>query len=789
MSSNNPLSNIPPLGPPSGMAPADGAGKFKPVEPVKVLRQYWLLLTITAVLACAIGLGTWYGLDKAFPVWTSLAQLEVNKGLTSGQDTLDSTVDIRELEPEIQNNIQAIRSDELLNELLKNNAVQATGWYQQFQGNNMLAIRDLQDDTLKAAHQSNTTLIRLAVLTEDPEDAQTILRELVAVYLRRIESRNDQANAQDRRAFQNQRDTAIDRIETLTAEINRFTELHQMGTGSENIKSLTNELTLKMQYRSDIERIYSSSQAGYQALLERQEQGDFEPSASDVFLIQNSPDILNLDSQIRQYEVQIAALDEQNIAPNNPAVRRLKSELRSVQVQRDAAFDRKARELFSKNLEEAAQAVEQYRGLLVQVDAQINEIEAQRLDFMRKLETLESLERRVTAQEVARDGAEKLLSDLETRISRNISVSEYTSPTEAEKTFPKIEIVAPGVTILVMGLVVGGIFLREVLDQRLKGPGDVKAIPDTAMLGIIPAAAEDASSKVGVERVVEREPGGLLAESYRQVRTAILSKMDRRGYKTLMLIGPKPKAGTSTLAQNLGASMALSGRRVLVLDANFRRPAQAGLFGVSEQPGLSDLLSGELSLDQAQSAVHTMDGLSVSVLPAGQKGSLSPEQLETSLFRDLLTRLESSYDVILIDVAPALLASEGKQLAKHVDATVIVCRAKSDTRGMLQKVLSDLDGQRADILGVVLNGVRASAGGYMKKNFREFYRYRSNERGGASAAPVRSTRQPAAEPVTIASNDPGSNGSGTNGHYETPPTPDPDDDLDFDFEDSDDDNR
>lgn len=785
MSSNNPLSNIPPLGPPSGMAPADGASKFKPVEPVKVLRQYWLLLAIAAVVACVAGLGTWYALDKTSPAWTSTAQLSVSKGLDRGDSTVTNDINIKQLEPEIQNNIQAIRSNELLNDLLKNNQVQATSWYQQFNDNNNLAVRDLQDNTLRVSYLPNTTLIRMTVSTESSSDAQAILYELVEVYLRRVADRNEQVNAVDRRAFQDKRDAAIDRINTLTAEISRFTERNQMGSGQANIKSISDELALKMRYRAEIDRYLSSSQSGYESLLARQEQNDYEPSASDVFAIQNSQDILNIDAQIRGLEVRKESLIDQGIAENNPAIRRLETEQRSLEAQRAIAFDRKARELFSKNLEAAAQSVEQFRAESAQVDAQITELNARRLDMMRKLEELEAMQRQVAAQEEERDNANALLSDLDTRISRNVSISKYTSPTEAEKTFPKIEIVAPGVAVLVMGLVLGGIFLREVLDQRLKGPGDVKAIPDTAMLGIIPAAAEDASSKVGVERVVEREPGGLLAESYRQVRTAILSKMDRRGYKTLMMIGPKPKAGTSTLAQNLGASMALSGRRVLVLDANFRRPAQAGLFGVSEQPGLSDLLSGELALDQAQSAVHTMDGLSLSVLPSGQKGSLSPEQLETPLFRDLLTRLESSYDVILIDVAPALLASEGKQLAKHVDATVIVCRAKSDTRGMLQKVLGELDGQRADILGVVLNGVRASAGGYMKKNFREFYRYRGNERGGVSAAPARSTRKPAA----VTSNGPGNNGSGANGHYEAPPTPRPDDDLDFDFEDTDDDNR
>ena len=98
MSSNNPLSNIPPLGPPSGMAPTAGQGKFKPVDPMKVLRQYWILFAITAVFAVGIGVGTWYLLDKYMPQYTSVAQLSVNKGLSSAGDAVTNNVNIRELE-------------------------------------------------------------------------------------------------------------------------------------------------------------------------------------------------------------------------------------------------------------------------------------------------------------------------------------------------------------------------------------------------------------------------------------------------------------------------------------------------------------------------------------------------------------------------------------------------------------------------------------------------------------------------------------------------------------------
>ncbi|MEM6507157.1 MAG: hypothetical protein AAF711_17090, partial [Planctomycetota bacterium] len=97
-------------------------------------------------------------------------------------------------------------------------------------------------------------------------------------------------------------------------------------------------------------------------------------------------------------------------------------------------------------------------------------------------------------------------------------------------------------------------------------------------------------------------------------------------------------------------------------------------------------------------------------------------------FRELLAKLEAQYDLLIIDAPPAFLTSDAQLLSRHIDAMVLVSRAQVDTRGMLQRLYRELDGQRADILGVLLNGVEASVGGYMKRNFREFHEYSGPER-------------------------------------------------------------
>lgn len=112
-----------------------------------------------------------------------------------------------------------------------------------------------------------------------------------------------------------------------------------------------------------------------------------------------------------------------------------------------------------------------------------------------------------------------------------------------------------------------------------------------------------------------------MAESYRQVRTAVLSKMDRRGYKTLVCVSAQPEAGTSTVIHNLAASLAYNGRSVLIVDANFRRPAQHRLIDADNELGLVDVLK-----DQAELADVIVDHpeMSLSLMPTGRATDSPP---------------------------------------------------------------------------------------------------------------------------------------------------------------------
>ncbi len=754
MSANNPLSNIPQLGTGTGMMPAGGSGRFQQIDPLRVIRSHLLLLIAAGVVGVVIGAGSWFALDRYASKYTSDAALGVtlpmiNENVVSKQDE-----SIKILEPRILTEVNVIKSQETLDLLLRQPEVRETDWYAQFNDKMDQARLDLEEETLGVGHIRNTTLIRISASTRNPTDAQTLVRNLYTVYLRQVESRAASQYNTDRIAFQQKLESVQSQIRTVEAGMRRHLIEHPRSSGDDRTSVLVQELLYINSKKSEIAELLSAAQASYQQLKQRVDAGEFEPSDEEVQYIESTVAIQQIDAQLRQLRVSRQTQLDKGLGESHPLVQQIDSQILHTSDERNVEFDRQARRLFAAKVELGAQAIAVYEEQVRTFEPRINELQSQLEDMQRAMTEFETMQRELEYLELQREEARVQLTALDTIINRegSVTVKLRNPATTAEKSFPpKWYIMIPGVTILFFGIVMGLVFLRELLDQRIKAAADIKSLPDAALLGIIPDAGEDPSGKAPAERVVERQPTGLLAESYRQVRSAVLSKMDRRGYKTLAVAAAKPKAGTSSIVQNLGASMARSGRRVLIIDANFRRPSQAALNNAQDGEGLVELLGGEVGLDQAEGCIHQIEGMSLSVLPAGDVSNAAPELLETSVFRDLLARLEAGYDIILIDTPPSLLTSEAQLMCKYVDAMLLVARARTDTRGMMQRMIGQLDGQRADILGIVLNGVQASAGGYLRQNFQEFHRYR-NDAGGKRGGAKRAASKPAVAATNGSSN-------------------------------------
>ncbi|MEE9403723.1 MAG: polysaccharide biosynthesis tyrosine autokinase [Algisphaera sp.] len=729
----NPLSTIPPIGPTTGMTPATAPSRFKPIDPVILLRRHFKILLSIAILSAALGGALWYFLLKEAPQYTSKAQILVeNTRVTNGYSVVTqgggNGEDITNM---INNEVNFIMSEEVIREALGRPEIQNTTWYRSFKGNTSKAREAMQTDLMQASMIRGTTLLNLTMNAKVKKEASTLLEGVLATYLNMKQIQYQTANSGLRKVFIDARDRAEDEQINIQRARKRFVEENNLNSlqvaHSDEQRSyntlLDQHLALQLQL--------DAARGSHNTLLASADAPDM--TDEENFYINQMPQVSQRQEILRQLSEGRRQLLASGKGERHAQVVQLDHQRDAVQIELDMEVEKQLSEYRALQLQMASRSSE---GLLGQIEAlrpKVEQSQASLQDLNRKLSEYETLNDRLENAQVNVNQAREALNQQTLLNARPDStrVKRQVSPTEAELTFPKLLVVVPGVTFLLTGLSGGLLVLREMLDQKIRSPQDLKLLPDANLLGLVPHAKEDAASGGSAERAVERAPTGLLAESYRQIRTALLSKMDRRGYKTLVCTSAQPASGTSTVVQNLGMSLAFNGRSVLIIDANFRRPGQHKLLNVSNDLGLVDVLKEQAELSDV---IIDHPDTSLSVLPTGRSADAPPELLEGTIFRGTLSQLETQYDIILIDAPPALLTSDSQLLSKHVDAIAVIIKAGNDKRGMLGRVLGQLDGQRADVLGIILSGVQASVGGYFRKSYEDFYRYRES---AASTSPAK----------------------------------------------------
>lgn len=262
--------------------------------------------------------------------------------------------------------------------------------------------------------------------------------------------------------------------------------------------------------------------------------------------------------------------------------------------------------------------------------------------------------------------------------------------------------VSPNVSLsVVLGTLVGLLMgvgisvLREALDNRIRGRKDIEQITDTPIIGGI---AFDPKAKQR-PLIVHADPRSPRAESFRTLRTN-LSFLDvgERG-RTFVVTSSIASEGKSTTAANLAISLADSGARVLLVDADLRRPRVADYMGLEGAVGLTDVLIGQADL---LDVVQPWGRSKLSILPAGRIPPNPSELLGSKAMKDLIVLFEQEFDAVIFDAPPLLPVTDGAILAKSVGGAIVVVAAGRTHRNQLKSALDTLESIGAPISGVVL---------------------------------------------------------------------------------------
>lgn len=456
---------------------------------------------------------------------------------------------------------------------------------------------------------------------------------------------------------------------------------------------------------------------GLQEFVEAQRlRGSYAPLASEVAALR---------AEVRQFErTRDRCLRE--LEPAAPAIVALEAEIAKTrqeinELEKEFARSQMtvAEQKWQADLErekELAKQFEQVRQQAVQLNGQIAQYTILESEYEQTRKLCDTLDDRI-----------KELSVIEETGALNVTVLETAEPAmePSEPQKAKAMMLALG-----LGLFAGtGLaLLREWRDQRLRSTQEISALLGLPVLGSIPAMGGSRQAPSERGQKVRHSPGSREAEAFRTVRTAIFFRAPKEEIRTILVTSPAPGEGKSTSAANLGIAMAQAGQKVLILDADFRRPMQHTIFGLNrERKGLGLVLTGKMTLSDAidKSEVDNLD-----VLTSGPHVSNPAEMLNSNSFRQILEKLVGKYDRVLIDSPPVAAVTDALILAARCDVTVLVLRAETSTRGGSIEACKALASVDAKVIGVVVNDVPRKGDRYGYSAGYHYYSDHSSDGNG-----------------------------------------------------------
>ncbi|MGI9013279.1 MAG: GumC family protein [Phycisphaerales bacterium] len=729
--------------PPTRSMPPSPQGAVRPqvrtgaasIDPFRVVRKHLTAILASAVFGVILGIAVWLVLTMVYPLYQSSVKFEITPALAASDQTTTGDLERDEVVIRFARTEMAfLLSRPVLEHTLSDPDIRTTEWIKGFtdSGGN-INIPDAVDeliDALVVRYVPDTNLFEVLWSATNRDDVPKLLNQLQRSYLRKRNEVSDLQFAGDLSLFTTEEDTINRELENLDAQIEDFVRQHDIFT-LEQIR----DHPIAHEVNSLNETIAQARSAV--VLLQTQEQqiarklgGEIEPTPEDISRANLDPMIQRTSFLIVDLSTQRRGLLER-LSPDHKSVKDNEIALRAAEQEKAARMDEvMARNLngdlkyFRNQLEGQIEMIQQREAELVTKDAALRAVAG-------KVSNYQSLNNRRDFLQEERARTRDLVGDLK-RLRQRSAADRVRLLTRAEtpreKSFPLPQVIIPLCFLLVTGLTVGIIFIRELTDKRVKSASDLTVVPGARVLGVIPDLPEDPTRIAKAELAVRDEPRSVIAESYRQSCTPILKSLERAGHQSLVIVGGLPSSGGTTVVTNLAAFLAAGGRRVVVIDANFRRPRLAEAMGLAlnEASGLGDALVNKSELSQA---IHSC-GDGIDIIPAGTPANRVFERLNNCRFETLMAELRSRYDFIIIDAPPAIVAGDALVLANKADASVLVVRANQEQKGLVARLINQFSHAQSELLGVILNRPRWTAGGYFKKNYATMAGYASKASGG-----------------------------------------------------------
>jgi polysaccharide biosynthesis transport protein len=717
------------------MAVRGAAGGITPREMIAILRRHWIMIILSTIIGLGLGGVSWFLLLRYWPWYKAQTFIKVLPPVEKDPTVMQSLPVAQDIQYGNRMSLALqLTSQGMFQQLIDRDKVQETAWFKSFGDIKDVRIRKAVKDLKKnfnALPQRDGDSISISMTCSSKEESAIIVNEMGLLFVsgqggtRRKEVAERLSRLSDQQV-RVQRD--LDLAERALDDVRRrygFTDLeeHQfqpvIDLKLNDLENQGNTLALDVsQIRANIETLAVQAQGPIQVQVERQ--------------VETDPVMLNLSQQLASQESALAGALAR-FGEDHRVVRQIREFIDAIQqekLRRKAVIAEQTRQ---SNLKDAQDG-------LMQLERKLAQLESLRQATSKQKEEMDLAKAQFNKGVKIRDERRTMLNSIKEQIEKlkimyddpetpKVQLVDL-APEPLEVSFPKWQIFFPGGTFLGLLLGIGFAFLVELLNDLVRTPKDIASHLHIPLLGIIPDTDEDRQLE-GIEPafVVRQAPNSILSESYRRARTNLKLSESGGKAKTILITSGGAKEGKTSVAVNLATTLIAEGKKVVLIDANLRRPALQIIFandrgGLEALAGLSNLLAGQSDLQQTIMP-SGMEGLAI--IESGPMPTNPAETLGSDAMQRLISQLRDIYDYVIIDGPPVLLASEAKILAKYVDGTLLIFNTAKTRRGAGIRAISELKQVNANIFGCVLLGVRTLKGGYFREMFRSYQEYQALE--------------------------------------------------------------
>jgi polysaccharide biosynthesis transport protein len=570
-----------------------------------------------------------------------------------------------------------------------------------------------------------TNILNLSMRAYESSDSRRILDQVILAYQEELKTVYDKQTEDD--------------IKTLNVFIDRQKKDQEIRD-----KSI-------LEFNKQIINKINESPEDFTARLGRkQQQLDSEDSMlkriqSSITLMKTAPDnadvrrgiAQNIMSQLRQQLGNFSFEESQNFTPTQSSLLVFKIELEKQKIrfgkQHPAVQDLTAKiEGLEKALNLEGKGITP--GGSSTFEALLSKLEHEELEKKREVSTLKgqtdsmgALRREMSGILAELKGleADKINAQLETQRTKEklgklestknqggYQANPISEPSDGIKVAPRL--LQSLIICCFLGLMAGLLlaFAFEMTDKSFRTPAEIRRRLGLPVVGHIPPIRIDLEMdnpalkgrEVNMEPVIvtHLRPKSIEAEAYRGVRTQLYFSTQGVGHQVIQVTSPNPGDGKSTLAANLAVSIAQSGKRVILVDCDFRKPRVHKIFHIEKpEVGLASVINGDCQLGEA---IRISEIENLSILPCGPRPQNPAELLTSPEFQDALNALRNQYDFVIVDTPPVLAVSDPAVVAPRVDGVLLVFRMTKKARPTAERAREQLAALGANVLGVIVNG-------------------------------------------------------------------------------------